>query len=120
MKGMPVFKIDCGLPVPWSLIMQGEVPCETLVLLNTSSLAQPLGLLPADTRVTKCLLPVLFYSLKGFWEEVGAGLCFEGFYPGLVLQVSHEPHLHPLVEQRCLPSVAAAVERPLEACVVES
>lgn len=83
---------------------------------NTSSPAQPLGLLPADPRLTEYSLPVLFYSLKGSWKGGGSRALHSGvlFWPSFASL--HEPQLHPPVEQFFLPSLAAAVERPLEAC----
>lgn len=79
------------------------------MLWNTSSFSQSLALLAAETRLTECPLPELGSVLRG--REVEADSILQGFYSGLVLQISHQSQTHPPVEQ---PSVATP-----EACVVE-
>lgn len=79
-------------------------PCQSLVLWNTSSFSRA-----AETRLTECPLPELGSVLRGREGETDS--TFQGFYSGLVLQVSYESQSHPPVEQ---PSVAAP-----EAYVVE-
>lgn len=87
-------------------------PCQSLVLWNTSSFSQPPALLAAETRLTECPLPELGSVLRG--REGEADSTFQGFYSGLVLQVSCESQSHPPVEQ---PSVAAPEAYVVEGCL---
>lgn len=95
----------------WTLILQGRIPkaffphvwkvcscpCQFLVVWNTSSFSQFLGLLAAETSLTEHPAPEPRSFLRE--REVEAGLHLTGFYSGLVLQVSHQPQSHPPVEQ---------------------
>lgn len=55
----PVFESDCGLPVPWSLILQGE-DAESL----SPCLEDPYLSLPNPGAFPQCLLPVTLALLS--------------------------------------------------------